>query len=389
MTDRPLAAGAPAAPSVCVSPWARTPHPIARAEAEAFLAEVDELGPGDWAGLYGVLVARSAHGVRVLRAAPPNATRALGLSPLTLPTTLPCLDGGSVVRSQVFPRGEPNDLDSALTARLFAHALQRGWYPLASSEIWCDAPSADGLRHHGHCYPASRGRCRPLVRAMLGEPVFAAMEAAADEGVTFDDITAMYEDDHVVVVDKPAGLLSVPGLTHAADVQSSLQRTIGPRVMAAHRLDQATSGVLVLAKTPGALRFLQRQFAERRVLKVYEAVLRGSLGASAGEVALPLALDPLNRPRQRVCAATGKAAVTRWQRLSVSNGETRVVFHPETGRTHQLRVHAAHRQGLGAPIVGDALYGHPAERLCLHARRLTLPRLHDPAPLVLEAAVPF
>ncbi|MEM9605084.1 MAG: RluA family pseudouridine synthase [Pseudomonadota bacterium] len=389
MKDRPLCDPDTASPLACVSPWARTPHPMARAEAEALLAEVDRLGPGDWVGLYGVLLAQSADGPRVLRAGPPAATQALGLPPLSLPATLPCLDGSTVARSAVFPRGEPSDLDRALTARLFAHALQRGWQPLASTEIWCDAPSADGLRHHGRCYPASRGRCRPLVRAMLGETVFRAMEAAADEGGGCVDIRAVFEDDHVIVVDKPAGMLSVPGLTTAADVQSTLQQTIGPRVRAAHRLDQATSGLLVLAKTPGALRFLQRQFAERRVVKCYEAVLDGELAAPGGEVTLPLALDPLNRPRQCVCIESGKAAVTRWERLSVSGGTTRVAFHPETGRTHQLRVHAAHRQGLGAPIVGDALYGHPAERLCLHARRLTVPRLHDSAPLVLEAAVPF
>ncbi len=394
MNDQPLVAPHAAPPSECVSPWVRTPHSLARAEAERFLTEVVQLGPGDWSGLYGVLVARDGANLRVVRAAPEAATRALGLSPIGLPGDLPHAGGGTVERASVFPRGEPDELDSCPTSRLFAYALGRGWQPLASTEIWCDSAEQDGLRHHGRCYPACRGRCRPLVRAMVGEAAFAAMESMIDHGSVAGECTTVFEDEHIVVVDKPSGLLSVPGLSDVPDVQSGMQAIHGPKTMAAHRLDQATSGLLVLAKTPGALRFLQRQFAERRVVKRYEALLDGVLDSADGVVALPLALDPLNRPRQCVCAASGKASVTRWERLVVEQGRTRVTFYPETGRTHQLRVHAAHRAGLGLPIVGDELYGasgprSDTPRLCLHASELRLPRLHDPEPLSLRSSVPF
>ncbi|MEM6987639.1 MAG: RluA family pseudouridine synthase, partial [Pseudomonadota bacterium] len=246
----------------------------------------------------------------------------------------------------------------------------------------------DGLRRHGQCYPANRGLCRPLVRAMLGASRFDAMEAVAPVDIATPHIDVVHDDAHTVVVNKPAGLLSVPGLTGAPDLQSMMQARFGARTLVAHRLDQATSGLLACAKTPGALRFLQRMFAERRVAKTYEALLDGEIEGASGEVNLPLFLDPLDRPRQCV-DARGKPSLTGWEKVAVDDGKTRVLFTPHTGRTHQLRVHAAHRDGLGTPIVGDELYGSPGDRLLLHARDLHLPQLHSKAMLQLRAPTPF
>ncbi len=389
MTDGHFSVNSHASPLPMQSPWAREPHPLAREAAARFLDEVDGLGAQHRAGLYGVLIVHDGADLRELRAAPAAVSSALGLDTLRLPAELPTVSGDRVAVSELFPRGVPEALDDCPTSRLFAHAITQGLSPLASAEIWCDSAEQDGLRHHGRCYPASRGIARPLIRAMLGDARFAELDASATFGPTTAVFDTVFEDDHVIVVDKPSGLLSVPGLSAVADVQSALQMATGRNVMAAHRLDQATSGLLVLAKTAGALRFLQRMFAERRVEKVYEALLDGEPDADAGCVSLPLRMDPLNRPRQLACAEHGKASVTRWTQLDVVANRARVVFYPETGRTHQLRVHAAHRAGIGVPIVGDELYGRSAERLCLHARELVLPRLHDPRPQRLVAPVPF
>jgi len=188
-------------------------------------------------------------------------------------------------------------------------------------------------------------------------------------------INILYQDDAIVVVDKPAGLLAVPGRgPEMADCVESRVRQIlrpltTPRQPAVHRLDMDTSGLMVLAVTPEAHRELSRQFAERLVEKRYVAMVAGLVEQEAGTIELAFRLDPENRPYQVYDPAQGKMGVSHWRKLATEAGRTRIEYTPLTGRTHQLRLHSAHPKGLGCPIVGDRLYGtrQEGERMLLHA----------------------
>ena len=175
------------------------------------------------------------------------------------------------------------------------------------------------------------------------------------------------------MVDKPAGMLSVPGRTGRRSVADVLRMKWGDGAepLVAHRLDMDTSGLLVVAKSPGDLRLLQRQFEGRSVKKRYIALVDAPhVSPPEGRISLPLRPDPLDRPRQVVDRQQGREAVTYYRVMAERGGRVRLELHPLTGRTHQLRVHCAHPDGLNAPIVGDALYGQRAERLCLHAESI-------------------
>ncbi len=198
-------------------------------------------------------------------------------------------------------------------------------------------------------------------------------------------LRVLYVESEFVVVDKPAGLLSVPG--RGPDKQDCVASRVRelfrdcPEQPSVHRLDMDTSGLMVLARTVEAHRLLSRQFAERRVRKKYLAVLGGVVRQEQGRIELSFRLDPDNRPHQVYDPVRGKSGITLWRRLSVRNSTTRIEFIPLTGRTHQLRLHAAHPLGLGCPIVGDRLYGtrKPGERMLLHAAFLQFfhPRTGD------------
>ncbi len=189
-------------------------------------------------------------------------------------------------------------------------------------------------------------------------------------------LEVLHVDPEFVVVDKPAGLLSVPG--RGPNKQDCVARRMRelfpgcPEQPSVHRLDMDTSGLMVLARTVDTHRVLSRQFAERRVHKKYQAVLNGVVKEEQGRIELSFRLDPANRPHQVYDPVQGKSGITRWRRVSVEDGKTRVEFIPLTGRTHQLRLHAAHSLGLGCPIVGDRLYGSrkSGERMLLHAASL-------------------
>lgn len=258
--------------------------------------------------------------------------------------------------------------------KLLQYAYLNGYQPLAMAEFWWgDSPKSE-LRRQGHFYPACRGKCLPILSFMLQglnvEPDPLVVEAA-----THHEPTIIYEDEWLAVVVKPAGMLSIPGRSHAESVQTWARNKYpsanGPLVV--HRLDMATSGLLLIAKTKAIHQNLQAQFKNKTIRKRYVALLDGRPAKAKGVISLPLAPDPLDRPRQMVSEAHGKPALTRYEVLSnddPSPGFTRVAFYPLTGRTHQLRVHAAHPEGLNSPIVGDALYGKPAARLYLHAEQL-------------------
>ncbi|MEP7282192.1 MAG: RluA family pseudouridine synthase [Rubrivivax sp.] len=207
--------------------------------------------------------------------------------------------------------------------------------------------------------------------------------------MTTAPLTLLHLDAQLIVVDKPAGLLAVPG-RHEPDCMATRVQARWPDARVVHRLDQATSGLLLLARGADAQRTLSAAFAARRVHKGYVAVVHGRLAPDAGDITLPLAADWPNRPRQRIDAELGRAALTRWRVLARDDADatTRVALEPVTGRTHQLRVHLL---GIGHPIVGDRLYGAPdtVPRLLLHAEYLTLPHPYDARSVEFHAPAPF
>ncbi len=290
-----------------------------------------------------------------------------------------------------YPDGTvPGGAGDCAGPKLIHHAVSHGLRPLAMAEFWWGRAPADGVRHHGHYYPACRGKCRPILPFMLrGIPV--EVEPQPDIVPASDRLAIVYQDEHLVVIDKPAGLLSIPGKEITDSVQTRLE-TLFPdkRPLLVHRLDLGTSGLLLASLDRRIHRALQSQFAARRVKKSYVALLEADLKREQGTIDLPLRPDLNDRPRQLVCREHGKQAVTRWRRLGKQNGHARVEFHPLTGRTHQLRLHAAHPQGLAAPIVGDELYGTVAgDRMMLHAERLTFIHPASGEPLTCSAPAPF
>lgn len=269
----------------------------------------------------------------------------------------------------------PSGAGECCAPKLLQYALTHGLKPIALAEFWVGAPSRTELRKEGCFYAPCSGKCVPILRHMLqGLDVEVKGERLKEEGekskVKGEGIQVIYEDNYLMVVNKPAGLLSVPGKSDEPSVESYMQ------AKAVHRLDQDTSGLLVLAKTPEVYKTLQAYFQRRDILKRYEAVVKPSdishQTSDEGMISLPLLPDPYDRPRQMVNIEHGKVAITRYVVREQRADDTCLVdFYPLTGRTHQLRVHAAHPDGLNAPIVGDRLYGSPAERLMLHAAEIT------------------
>jgi tRNA pseudouridine32 synthase/23S rRNA pseudouridine746 synthase len=274
----------------------------------------------------------------------------------------------------------PSGAGECCAPKLLQYALTHDLKPLALAEFWIGAPSKTEIRQEGAFYAPCSGRCVPILRHMtqgLDELKIEGVKELKNERVPNPEI--LYEDDYLMVVNKPAGLLSVPGKNDEPSAESLLH------AKPVHRLDQDTSGLLVLAKTPEVYKTLQAYFQRRDILKRYEAVLRPNdemsrlrlNDANDGEISLPLLPNPYDRPRQMVDKEHGKPAITRYTvREKRSDGTLLVDFYPLTGRTHQLRVHAAHPEGLNAPIVGDRLYSaNPSplttNRLLLHAAEIT------------------
>lgn len=273
---------------------------------------------------------------------------------------------------QTVHKTPPAGAGECAAPKLLQQAYLHGWKPVAMAEFWWGESPKTEIRHHGHYYPACKGKCEPILGHMLQglevdeNPILKELQSGKK---TLDII---YEDEWLAVVNKPAGMLSVPGKEDVVSVYSMMRERYpdadGPLIV--HRLDMATSGLLVVAKTKQVHQNLQAQFKNRSVGKRYIALLQGSVSQDAGMVELPLCPNPLDRPRQMVHTGYGKPAVTDFEVLERKDNRTRIAFYPRTGRTHQLRVHAAHPLGLHCPIIGDELYGRKAERLYLHAEML-------------------
>lgn len=257
--------------------------------------------------------------------------------------------------------------------KLLQYAYLYGLQPLAMGEFWCGMSPKDEIRHDGYFYPSCKGKCEPILKHMLVGLDVEPNPLAED---LFKDtpLKILYEDEWIVAVEKPSSMLSVPGKNDLDSVQQRLRLmypdATGPLVV--HRLDMATSGILLAAKDKDVHARLQSQFETRSISKEYIAILDGVPSQEFGIIDLPICLNPLDRPRQMVDFENGKPAITEYKVECIKNGRAKVVFKPHTGRTHQLRVHSAHVSGLGCPISGDELYGNPdsASRLCLHASRL-------------------
>lgn len=255
--------------------------------------------------------------------------------------------------------------------KLFQYAYKNNLQPIALAEFWWGQSPKSEVRKHQQFYPSCWGKCEPILSHMLkglqvDENPFLQNPAKDKE------LEIIYDDPYLVVVNKPAEFLSVPGINISDSVYERIKnrypQATGPLIV--HRLDMSTSGLMVLAKNKDTHEHLQKQFIKRKVKKSYIALLDGLIEPDSGKIELPLRVDLDDRPRQVVCYEYGKMGVTDFKVLSKTENSTRIQYFPITGRTHQLRVHSAHKSGLNAPIKGDDLYGTKSNRLYLHAHTL-------------------
>ena len=255
--------------------------------------------------------------------------------------------------------------------KLLHYAFKKQLHPIALCEFWWGESPKSEIRVHKEFYPACRGKCEPILGHMLKGLNVEENPMLTNPGIN-KEISIIYEDDDLLVINKPEEFLSVPGKNIEDSVYSRMKlkypNATGPLIV--HRLDMSTSGLMLIAKNKEVHKHLQHQFLKKTIKKRYEAILDGIITESNGIIELPLRVDLDNRPMQLVCYEHGKSAKTEWEIVSRKNGCTKVYFYPITGRTHQLRVHAAHQLGLNTPIVGDDLYGKKSDRLFLHAGRI-------------------
>ena len=276
----------------------------------------------------------------------------------------------------------PGGTGDCCAPKLLQYAYEHELKPVCMAEFWWGPSPKTEIRQHGQFYPACRGKCKPILTWMLqGLDVDPNPEEKMPQTL---DIEIIYEDDWLVVVNKPSGLLSVPGRIGNHSVATILHKRY-PNSILAHRLDMGTSGLLVAAKNRSIHAALQQQFADHTIRKRYVALLDGTPTTEKGRIELPLLCDPINRPRQVVDYERGKPATTDYEII----GDNRVALYPQTGRTHQLRMHCAHPDGLGCPIRGDELYGQASDRLYLHADRLELIHPVTGQRMTFECPAPF
>ena len=297
----------------------------------------------------------------------------------------------------------PGGTGDCCAPKLLQYAYQNGLQPLCMAEFWWGPSPKSEIRHHGQFYPACRGKCKPVLTWMLqGLDVAPSPDA---EGFPHLGVEIVYEDEALAVLNKPSGMLSVPGRTEDYSIATWAQER-WPGSQPVHRLDMWTSGIILIAKTSEAYQSLQKQFTEHTVKKKYLAIVEGVPQEEHGIIDLPLLCDPMNRPRQVVDFERGKRAITEYRILDQDSGVrgyggagvrdmscetpaseysrspaptlprthgnlTLLALWPHTGRTHQLRMHCAHPDGLGCPIMGDELYGTKADRLYLQAQAIS------------------
>lgn len=267
----------------------------------------------------------------------------------------------------------PSGAGECCEPKMLQTAYKLGMHPMAMAMFWWGPSPKTEIRHHRHFYPACNGKCRPILHWMLKGLEVEEEKLQNDEHLTLEIV---YEDDHLAVINKPSGMLSVPGKGKRESVFSLLKERWQGRnePFMVHRLDMATSGLLLVAKDERTQKSFQKEFREHRVEKRYIAVVCPQSGyiPDEGTIDLPLNADIMDRPRQKIDYQNGKRAITRYKVVERKNGEVLLQLWLETGRTHQLRVHCASPDGLNAPIKGDTLYGKAADRLYLHAEYIRI-----------------
>ena len=276
----------------------------------------------------------------------------------------------------------PGGTGDCCAPKLLQYAYQHCLRPVCMAEFWWGESPKGLIRHHGQFYPACSGKCKPVLTWMLqGLEVDPNPEA---QGLRHQEPRIVWEDEVMAVVDKPSGMLSMPGKIGDESVAAWAQKR-WPEAVLVHRLDMLTSGILLVAKTAEAYHSLQKQFEDRTVKKKYLAIVEGVPAQEHGIIDLPLSSDPMNRPYQMVDHEHGKRAITEYRVVYQGDGsfdtsqisqknrppDTLLALWPHTGRTHQLRMHCAHPDGLGCPILGDELYGKKADRLYLQAQAIS------------------
>lgn len=274
----------------------------------------------------------------------------------------------------------PSGSGECCAPKLLQYAYLHDLQPLEIAEFWHGESPRGEVRYHGAHYPACHSKCLPILGWMMRGLDVDQSPSSSLPGELMPEI--IYENERFCVVNKPSGLLSVPGKSDAPSVVSLLRKHYGRDVFPAHRLDRDTSGLLLLAFDVRTQSRFHRMFEMRLVKKTYIAVLDGDISVTShpleGRISLPLAPDLNDRPRQMVdiyMTNGGKDALTDYRVVQVKDGLTHIEFHPLTGRTHQLRLHAASPLGLGMPIVGDKLYYRnnrtPCSRMLLHASAIS------------------
>lgn len=270
--------------------------------------------------------------------------------------------------NSIFDIVPPAGAGECSAPKLLHYAFKENYKPIVMAEFWYGKSPESAIRKHLEFYPACKSKCEPILGHMLKGLNVAPnpIDVLSDDEVKLNII---FEDDDIIVINKPPHVLSVPGKSDHISIESLLKEHItdytGPYLV--HRLDYSTSGILIGAKNIEAFKSIQAQFADKTIQKRYLALLGGVINDSNGKIELPLRVDLDNRPQQLVDFEHGKSATTYYKVLKSENDKTLIHFFPQTGRTHQLRVHAAHQNGLNTPIIGDDLYGNSANRLHLHA----------------------
>lgn len=294
-------------------------------------------------------------------------------------------------RTATKPQGKvgvpPGGTGECCAPKLLQYAYLHHLHPLCMAEFWVGPSKQNEMRIEGNFYPSCQHKCFPLLRYMMQGLDVEENPLMARSKEMLKQVRFIYEDDDVMVVYKPSGLLSIPNRDHKEQSLSAYLHRLNPNYRLMHRLDMDTSGLMLVAKTPAATKSLQAQFERHDIQKKYVAILdqpiewqmanvkckgsdilhlKSNILHSIGTISLPLSRNPFDAPRQVVNHRVGKPAITRY----VFTDENRVELYPETGRTHQLRIHCAHPDGLGRPIKGDILYGTRADRLYLHAEQI-------------------
>jgi tRNA pseudouridine32 synthase/23S rRNA pseudouridine746 synthase len=273
--------------------------------------------------------------------------------------------------------------------KLFQYAFSQNLKPICMAEFWWGMSPNSEVRIHKQFYPACRGKCEPILEHMLNG--IEIEENPMLKQAEIEDLEIIFEDEWLLLVNKPTEFLSVPGKVLKDSVLERVKikypNATGPLLV--HRLDMSTSGLLLIAKTEEVHKNLQQQFIQRKVKKTYVALLDGIVNENKGTINLPLRVDLDDRPKQVVCYEHGKNAITKFKVLEIKDKKTRIEFYPITGRTHQLRVHAAHYLGLNCSIVGDDLYGAKNDRLYLHAARVEFTHPQTKNIIVINCAPTF